>query len=347
MTGVNTSFENAVNCYRQAYRIVNKADMDTKSAFKADRSVEIAEARSNMEKELNRLKGNYGKAVQNNGGLRRDGFLEQNGANGASDIAKSQKGRVNGKRYDGFASYFIAGDKSDKTDKPANTDRADFCLIDEDDRKKAQELRDAYEYFRRAARSNGYTVVRSGSDKSISYTLMSGKKSVIMIDPEFMDSIRDDPEALKKYADEIETMKRLDKQFERRAKQQGKTVVSRGWKIEKDGSISSWSVVKTERKASKGHLERMRELQEKIRKKKTKKKKEAAQLEEKRSKRKEERLRLEGKKKSAMRENLKRKTKKVRIYDMNYIRPKTNPNKKITSVSISCGSSPSLLDKKV
>lgn len=343
MSGINTSFENAMNRYRQAYRSVNKAELDAVNAFKAN----APEKKDHIEKELNGFKGKYVSEAQNNRSQRRDGFYDAVGANTLSNIADKQKNRFNGKRFDGFYSDYASDRRTQKAEKPANTDRAEFCLADEEDRKKAQELREAYEYFRKAAKYNGYTVVQSGSESGLySYSIKSGRKSVIMIDPEFMDSIRDDPEMLKRYADEIETMKKLDKQFERRAKQQGKKVVSRGWRIEKDGSISSWSVVKTERKAAKGHLERMRELQEKILKKKTKKKKEAAQLEEKRSKRKEERLRLEGKKKSAMRENLKRKTKKVRIYDMNLIRPKSNPNKKITSISISCGSSPSLLNKK-
>lgn len=210
--------------------------------------------------------------------------------------------------------------------------------------KKFREIQDAYEYFRKAAANNGYTVVKSGTDSGFSYSLQSGKRSVIMIDPEFMNSIRNDPEALKRYADEIENMKRLDKQFERQAKQQGKTVVSRGWRIEKDGSISSWSVTKTERKASKGQLERMNELRNKILKKKMKKKKEEALIQEKRSKRKEEELRLEGKKRAAAKEGIKRKLKKVRVYDLTRLTPKKYPGSgKCTSVSISCGRSPSLL----
>lgn len=225
-----------------------------------------------------------------------------------------------------------------------------FIGGEEVDEKKAKELKEAYDYFRKAACSNGYTIVKSSNDDGFSYCIQSGKKSVIMIDPEFMNSIKDNPEALKKYADEIETMKRLDKQFERQAKKQGKTVISRGWRIEKDGSISSWSVVKTEHKAQKGQLQRMNEIRDKILKKKIKKKKEDAALQEKRSKRKEELLRLEGKKRAAAKENLKRKIKKVRIYDPTRFTPKKYPGSgKTYSISISCGKSASLLtgDKAV
>ncbi len=238
-----------------------------------------------------------------------------------------------------------AAENSKKTENAENVKGKTFFINGEEvDEKKIKELEEAYAYFRKAACSNGYTVVKSSNDDGFSYCIRSGKKSVIMIDPEFMSSIRDNPEALKRYADEIETMKRLDKQFERQAKQQGKTVVSRGWRIEKDGSISSWSVVKTEHKAKKGQLQLMNELRDKILKKKMKKKKEDAALQEKRSKRKEELLRLEGRKKAAAKENLKRRVKKVRIYDPTRFTPKKYPGSgKTYSVSISCGSSPSLL----
>lgn len=230
--------------------------------------------------------------------------------------------------------------KADKTENKT----AYFIDGKEVDEKKAKELQEAYAYFRKAASSSGYSIVKSSTDDGYSYCIRSGKKSVIMIDPEFMNSIKDNPEALKKYADEIETMKRLDQQFERQAKQQGKTVVSRGWRIEKDGSISSWSVTKTVRKNTKGNLERMNELRNKILKKKMKKKKEDAALQEKRSKRKEEQLRLEGKKKAAAKENIKRKIKKVRVYDLTRLTPKKYPGSgKSVSISVSCGRSPSLL----
>ncbi|MCM1299012.1 MAG: DUF6033 family protein [Firmicutes bacterium] len=249
-------------------------------------------------------------------------------------------------RYTRPANQAADKNRTNHAEKNSGAEKKTVCLIngEELDDKKARELQEAYAYFRRAASSNGYSVVRSSADDGFSYCISSGKKSVIMIDPEFMNSIRDNPEALKKYADEIENMKRLDKQFERQAKQQGKTVVSRGWRIEKDGSISSWSVTKTVRKATKGQLERMNELRNKILKKKTKKKKEEAALQEKRSRRKEEQLRLEGRRKAAAKENIKRKIKKVRIYDLTRLTPKKYPGSgKTVSVSVSCGRSPSLL----
>lgn len=337
MNGINTSLNNAIDRYRKTYRDFKPAAFDTKNQAEQTSSEKMAEI-------WKKSYDGFEKTAEANRKANQSG--NKNSNNAGSTQNKSYP--VNRRRYDGLNSYFIAADKANKSDKSARTDKVDFFIPSDDESRKAKELQEAYEYFRKAARSGGFSVVTSSTDSSLySYAIKTGKKSVIMIDPEFMSSIRDNPEMLKRYADEIETMKKLDKQFERSCKQKGKTIVSRGWRIEKDGSISSWSVVKTERKATKGNLERMREMQEKLLKKKNKKKKEQARLEEKRSKRKEERLLLEGRKKSAMREQIKRKTKKAKIYEFNRIVPRSNPNKKISSISISCGSSPSLLDKKV
>ena len=333
MTGINASINNAINRYRQTNSGF-KTTANTISQTQAVSSEKTAEAWKRSFDGFERISQAYGNATQN---YNKGSYV---------NYPQSNSSWENVRRYDGFdAAYNTTG--SYKTKQPVKTDNVTFCPADSEESKKAKELSDAYAYFRKAAKYNGYTVVQSGTENSLySYAIMSGKKSVIMIDPEFMNTIKDDPEMLKRYADEIETMKKLDKQFERSCKQQGKKIISRGWRIEKDGSISSWSVVKTERKAKKGHLEMMREAQEKLQKKKEKKKKEQAKLEEKRSKQKEEKLRLEGKKKSAMKEGIKRKVKKAKIYEFNRIVPKSNPNKIISSISISCGSSPSLLDTK-
>lgn len=334
MNGINTSINNAINRYRQANSGFKSIAFNTKSQIQQASSKETVETWKRNFDGFEKKSQSYGNSNQN--------YNKSN----YTDYGQSRSPWENVRRYDGFdSSYGTAGCYNSK--KPANTDKVDYYPCESDESKKAKELSDAYAYFRKAAKYNGYTVVQSGTENSLySYAIMSGKKSVIMIDPEFMNTIKDDPEMLKRYADEIETMKKLDKQFERSCKQQGKKIISRGWKIEKDGSISSWSVVKTERKATKGNLERMRETQEKLLKKKAKKKKEQAKIEEKRSKQKEEKLRLEGKKKSAMKESIKRKVKKAKIYEFNRIVPKSNPNKIISSISVSCGSSPSLLNTK-
>ena len=193
------------------------------------------------------------------------------------------------------------------------------------------------------ASAGGYTLCKTNGDGGFSYAIKTGKKSVITIDSRFLEAIADSPELIKHYAKEIENMRRLDKQFERQAKRAGKTVVSRGWHIDKDGGISSWSVVKTERKAKKSHLQQMNEYRQKINKKKKQKQKEQQKIDERRSKQKEERLRLEGRKKAAMKEKLGRKAKKAKLYEFNEIIIK-RPPQTIKSISISSGYTPPIAD---
>lgn len=191
--------------------------------------------------------------------------------------------------------------------------------------------------------AGGYTLCKTNGDGGFSYSIKTGKKSVITIDSRFLEAIADSPELIKHYANEIENMRRLDKQFERQAKRAGKTVVSRGWHIDKDGGISSWSVVKTESKAKKSHLQQMNEYRQKINKKKKQKQKEQQKIDERRSKRKEELLRLEGRKKAAMKERLGRKAKKAKLYEFNEIIIK-RPPQTIKSISISSGYAPPIAD---
>lgn len=189
-----------------------------------------------------------------------------------------------------------------------------------------------------AEASKGYDLVSGKTDDYGSYMIRSTKKSVIYIDPRFYESIADNPEKIKEYSDAIESMKRIDKQMERKAKAQGKTIVSRGWYIDKDGGISSWSIVKSEKKVKKTQLEKMRDLQKKISEKRNEKKKAELKAEKKRSERKEELLRLEGSKKAAMKEKFKRKAKSCTVIDLNDLeimrrsRQKTVRKKTVTSL---------------
>ena len=169
-------------------------------------------------------------------------------------------------------------------------------------------------------------------------------KSFILIDPKFYNKLASDPELADKYAAEIENMIKADKQFEQQAKRQGKTVVSRGWYIDKDGYVNGWSITKTEPK-KKGFFETMRENTEKIRLKKKKKEKEQKDLERKRSQRKEEKLRLEGKKRAAAKEKLRRsKIKRISVYELSDLyKTKQQPR---ASVSISTSRRNPMMDTK-
>ena len=204
----------------------------------------------------------------------------------------------------------------------------------------------ALDYFKTKSEDYEVTTEKDGDSLQKILDLLRSRRgnSFILIDPKFYKKLAADPELADKYAGEIENMIKADKQFEQQAKRQGKTVVSRGWYIDKDGCVNGWSITKTEPK-KKGFLETMRENTEKIRLKKKKKEKEQKDLEHKRSQRKEEKLRLEGKKRAAAKEKLKRsKIKRINLYELSDLY-KTKPQPK-ASISISTSRRNPMIDTK-
>ena len=232
-----------------------------------------------------------------------------------------------------------------KTAQPTVNQRRDTYFFFEEEEIKTESTA-TLDYFK--TKSDGYEVTTEKDGDSLQKILdllrSRQGKSFILIDPKFYKRLSEDPELAEKYAGEIENMIKADRQFEQQAKRQGKTVISRGWYIDKDGCVNSWSITKKEPK-KKGFLETMRENTEKIRLKKKKKEKERKDLEHKRSQRKEERLRLEGKKRAAAKEKLRRsKIKRVNIYELSDLyKTKQQPR---ASVSISTSRRNPMMDTK-
>lgn len=194
----------------------------------------------------------------------------------------------------------------------------------------------------KTAPAPGYDRFCGKTDKYGSYVIRSTEKSTIYVDPRFYDSIRNDPEKLREYSDAIGNMKMIDRMQEQKAKAAGKTVVSRGWYIDGDGGIRSWSVVKTEKKIKKTHLEGMRDLQRKLAKKRIARRKAEKKAAEKRSVKKEALLKLEGKKKAAAKERIKRKSRRGTITDPNDLEimrraRQKNPNAKTSVTTVGSG----------
>ena len=227
---------------------------------------------------------------------------------------------------------------------PVPANRRDSYSFFEDKTEAADNA--TLEYFKTKSEDYEVTTEENGDSMQKILDLLRSRrgKSFILIDPKFYKRLASDPELAEKYAGEIENMIKADKQFEQQAKRQGKTVISRGWYIDKDGYVNSWSITKTEPK-KKGFLETMRENTEKIRLKKKKKEKEQKDLEHKRSQRKEEKLRLEGKKRAAAKEKLRRsKIKRISVFELSDLY-KTKPQPK-SSVSISTSRRNPMMDTK-
>lgn len=238
--------------------------------------------------------------------------FQKNVSNGAQrSCAPQKKGRFD--TYDGIGDISHGENKSVCYAKPKISPY----------NRQAPSLDPTQEQVRKTfgADSDGYEIlsgrIAGKTDEFGSYMIRSTKKSTIFISPEYYASIADDPEKIRECREQIEAMKRIDQNVERRAKSKGIKIVSKGWYIDKDGGISSWTITKREKKVKKTQLEKMRDLQRKIALKRTEKKKADIKIAKKRSEQKEELLRLRGKKKAAMNEKFKRKTKNCIVIDLN------------------------------
>ncbi len=183
-----------------------------------------------------------------------------------------------------------------------------------------------------------YEILSGKTDEFGTYMIRSTKSSTIYIHPDYYASIADDPEKIKGCHEMLESMKRIDQRVERRAKAKGIKIVSKGWYIDKDGGVSSWTITKREKKIKKTQLEKMRDLQRKIAQKRTEKKKSDIKIAKKRSEQKEELLRLRGKKKLAMSEKFKRKAKNCVVIDLNDLEIMRRTSKLKTKTITSFGS---------
>ena len=89
-------------------------------------------------------------------------------------------------------------------------------------------------------------------------------------------------------------MQECDEQFRQMQAARGWRVDAQGWAIDKDGGISSWTIV-TKDPNAKSHLQTMSENAEKIRKQNEERKQEEVRIEEKRQKDREEKEELQEK----------------------------------------------------
>ncbi len=102
----------------------------------------------------------------------------------------------------------------------------------------------------------------------------------VIIAPQFLEKMANDSELEAEYMESIESMRELDRQFAMGQAAKGWQVIDRGWYIDKDGGISSWSVTRKDPKA-KSLLQKMSETSNEIREKAAEKKKKQIEFEKK------------------------------------------------------------------
>lgn len=93
--------------------------------------------------------------------------------------------------------------------------------------------------------------------------------SNVDVSQQFLSKMANDPELAAEYMDEINNMKNSDGQYGKDQNAIGGRVIARGWVIDKNGGVSSWSITVSGPK-TKSSLQKMRERAEEIRLKKIK-----------------------------------------------------------------------------
>ena len=120
---------------------------------------------------------------------------------------------------------------------------------------------------------DGYSFVSANFQLGMNY---GSKDTVnIAISPAFLKKMANNPELEKEYEKEIANMKACDERKIRNIEGQGDRIIAKGWAIDKDGNISSWTI------GERGHRPKVvspNEYGAKIRQQKAEKKKEQERI---------------------------------------------------------------------
>lgn len=87
---------------------------------------------------------------------------------------------------------------------------------------------------------DGYSFVAAKFQPGMKYG--SNKTINVAIAPEFLKKMANNPELEAEYEKEIASMKACDERKVRNIEGQGDRVIAKGWAIDKDGNISSWTI---------------------------------------------------------------------------------------------------------
>ena len=148
-----------------------------------------------------------------------------------------------------------------------------------------------------AKKYDGYSFVSANFQPGMRYG--SKDKVNVAISPTFLKKMANNPELEAEYEKEIANMKACDESKVRNIEGQGDRIIAKGWAIDKDGNISSWTI------GERGHRPKVvspNEYGEKIRKQKAEKKKAEDKIAAKKKEKAEQKEALEEKRKASREE---------------------------------------------
>ena len=167
--------------------------------------------------------------------------------------------------YGGYSnSYAAINKRKTETDKADVKGKKEISSESSEIRKTAN---DELAYL--SKKYSSYSLISADYRQGMRY----GSKSTVnvAISPDFLKKMANDPKLEKEYEKEIANMKACDDQKVRNIEGQGDRIIAKGWAIDKDGNISSWTI--GERGGNRPKVTSPNEYAEKIRKEKAEKKK--------------------------------------------------------------------------
>ena len=171
-----------------------------------------------------------------------------------------------GNNYSNYAGNYATKMTSKKADKVAEKDITATTSSTEDEATR-RTAADELSYL--SKKYEGYTFVAANFKPRMKYG--SNDTTNVAISPAFLKKMANNPELEKEYEKEIANMKACDDQKVRNIEGQGDRIIAKGWAIDKDGNISSWTI--GERGGNRPKVTSPNEYAEKIRKEKAEKKK--------------------------------------------------------------------------
>ena len=160
--------------------------------------------------------------------------------------------------------YTKAVEKKENVRSSEKTTSADKTELTESTRKTSS---DELAYL--SKKYDGYSIVSANFQPGMRY----GSKNTVnvAISPAFLKKMANNPELEEEYEKEIANMKACDERKVRNIEGQGDRIIAKGWAIDKDGNISSWTI--GERGGNRPKVISPNEYGEKIRQQKAEKKK--------------------------------------------------------------------------
>lgn len=200
--------------------------------------------------------------------------------------------------YSNYAGSYASKTDSKKTEKSVEKDLVSASSSGKNEATR-KTVADELSYL--SKKYDGYTFVAANFKPGMKYG--SNDTTNVAISPAFLKKMANNPELEAKYEKEIANMKKCDEEKVRALESNGDKILGKGWAIDENGGISSWTVGIPG--GNRPKVTSPNEYGAKVRRQKAEKKKAEAKIAEKKKEKAEKQAALEEKRQAAREESAK------------------------------------------